>query len=103
MSVSAESVLTVTVEPLNRGFLRVALGWIVSAAAAAGLGWLSEPSAALRVRKRADNEIVYEQSFRGSFHGALLAQETLEADLARTSLQDFLAKYAISQSKFGGK
>lgn len=100
---SAESVLAVSVEPLSKGFLRATLGWIIGAIATMGLEWLPEPSAALRVRRRSDNQIVYEESYRGQYNVALMAQETFEADLQRMSLQEFLDKYGIPASTIASR
>lgn len=62
-------------------------------------GFESELSASLRVRKRSDNEIVYEQSFRAGYSGALLAKETIETDLERLTLAEFLSAYGIPETR----
>ena len=95
----AQSVLAVNVEPLSEGFLRVSFGWLIRAIAAMGGGWESEASVSLRVRRRSDNQIVYEQSYRAGYSNALAVKETIEADLQRLTLAEFLSEYDIPESK----
>lgn len=94
----AGSVLAVSVEPLVEGFLRVSFSWLIRALAAVWGGFESELSASLRVRRRSDDQIVYEQSFRAGYSGALLAKETIEADLQRLTVAEFLSEYSIPGS-----
>lgn len=94
----AGSVLAVSVEPLVEGFLRVSFGWLIRAVAAMWGGWESEASASLRVRRRSDNQIVYEQSYRAGYSGALAAKERIDADLQRLTLDEFLSEYGIDES-----
>lgn len=63
----AETALTVSVEPVRKGFLRAAFGWVLMALSAMGFGFPIEPTALLRVRTRSDNRIVHEQRYSGAF------------------------------------
>lgn len=98
---AAGSVLTVSVEHLRKGFLRVLFGWLIRAAVAAIGAWESEPSASVRVRRRSDNQIVHEQTYGGAYSTALAARETIEADLQRLTLAEFLSEYDIPESRVG--
>ena len=102
MDQAAGSVLTVSVEHLSEGFLRVSFGWLIRAVVAAIGAWESQPSASVRVRRRSDDEIVYEQGYRGAYSSALAARERIEADLERLTLAGFLAEYDIPEARVAG-